>query len=172
MLIREMRSDNVLGVLFPTIRYRVLSATLKAPDKWWYLSELAHHLGITPSSLERELPSLANAGILLAPRQQRRSYYKAHQNSPIYLDLRRIFEKANRIVNARSHSVATRYDRLELYDQAWAMPMHQLAKLYGVSDVAVAKASRKLRVPLPGRGYWAKKAAAKPVPPRPPLPPL
>ena len=28
---------------------------------------------------------------------------------------------------------------------------------YGISDVALAKRCRKLQVPLPGRGYWAKK---------------
>ncbi|SRR6266496_1591359 len=61
------------------------------------------------------------------------------------------------------------WNREELYAKVWAAPVVRVAKEYGVSDVAVAKACRKLKVPLPGRGYWAKKAhghavAKKPLP--------
>jgi hypothetical protein len=62
------------------------------------------------------------------------------------------------------------YDREELYKKVWAQPILELAKEYGVSDVALAKACKRRRIPLPGRGYWAKKAAGKPVLERPPLP--
>lgn len=64
-----------------------------------------------------------------------------------------------------------RYDREELYDKVWQIPMRTLAKDYGVCDVALARTCRKLKVPVPGRGYWSKKAAGLPVPLRPPLPP-
>ena len=47
-------------------------------------------------------------------------------------------------------------ERWELYRQVWAKPMNQLAKEYGISDVALAKTCRKENIPLPGRGYWAK----------------
>lgn len=63
------------------------------------------------------------------------------------------------------------YDREVLYDEVWAEPVRDVAKRYSVSDVALAKTCRRLAVPLPGRGYWAKKAAGKAAP-RPPLPPL
>ena len=44
-------------------------------------------------------------------------------------------------------------------DEVWKNPVQQLAKKYGASDVGLAKAWRKLGVPLPGLGYWAKKTA-------------
>lgn len=50
------------------------------------------------------------------------------------------------------------WDRKELYELVWAQPLTKVAKQFGVSDVAIAKACRKLKVPVPGRGYWAKKA--------------
>ena len=65
-----------------------------------------------------------------------------------------------------------RYDREELYEKVWKVPLRTLAKEYGVSDIALAKTCRKLNVPVPGRGYWAKREALLLVPPRPPLPPL
>ncbi len=58
-----------------------------------------------------------------------------------------------------------------LYEQVWSQPMIELAKQYGLSDVGLAKICRKLKVPLPGRGYWAKHKAGR-TPPRPSLPPL
>jgi hypothetical protein len=64
----------------------------------------------------------------------------------------------------------TNYDREVLYEQVWAEPVRDLAKRYGVSDVALAKACRRLSVPLPGRGYWAKRRGDGRTPPRPPLP--
>jgi hypothetical protein len=67
-------------------------------------------------------------------------------------------------------SLMARYDREDLYERVWTVPIRKLAKQYGVSDVALAKSCRKLSIPLPGRGYWAKKVANQPVGPRPPLP--
>ena len=68
-----------------------------------------------------------------------------------------------------SRELLSRYDREELYEKAWSQPLHQLAKEYGISDVGLAKVCRKLAVPVPGRGYWAKKSAGKPVRKRPDL---
>jgi len=62
------------------------------------------------------------------------------------------------------------YKRHELYDQVWAKPVREVAKEHGISDVALAKICRKLEIPRPGRGYWARKAAGKSVK-KDPLPP-
>jgi hypothetical protein len=63
------------------------------------------------------------------------------------------------------------YERDKLYEEVWAEPVVKVAEKYGVSDVALAKTCRKLTVPLPPRGYWAKKGAGK-APKRPKLPAL
>jgi hypothetical protein len=60
--------------------------------------------------------------------------------------------------------------REELYEQVWKTPIINLAKEYGVSDVAVAKACKRLNVPRPPRGYWARIAVGQKIK-RPQLPP-
>lgn len=60
--------------------------------------------------------------------------------------------------------------REELYEQVWKTPIMTLAKEYGVSDVAVAKACKRLNVPRPPRGYWARIAVGQKIK-RPKLPP-
>jgi len=62
------------------------------------------------------------------------------------------------------------YERQKLYEEVWKEPVVVVAKRYGISDVALAKACRKLAVPLPPRGYWTR-LRARNAPPRPPLPP-
>lgn len=46
--------------------------------------------------------------------------------------------------------------REELFDLVWAKPMTHLAGQFGISDVALAKKCRKLGIPCPERGYWAR----------------
>jgi hypothetical protein len=60
--------------------------------------------------------------------------------------------------------------RQDLYDLVWSKPASALSEDFGVSDVAIAKRCKKLGVPRPSRGYWAKVEAGK-KPRKPPLPP-
>ena len=61
--------------------------------------------------------------------------------------------------------------REELYEAVWSESVQSLAKTLGISDVGLAKICKKLNVPRPGRGYWAKPSAARKLL-RKPLPPL
>ncbi len=65
--------------------------------------------------------------------------------------------------------VTLRYERAKLYEEVWVEAVTTVAKRYGISDVALRKICRKLAVPLPPLGYWAKLAAGKKIP-TPPLP--
>jgi len=64
------------------------------------------------------------------------------------------------------------YDREELYQKVWERPMIKVAEEYSVSSVALGKACRKLSVPVPGRGHWAKLAHGHSGVRKPPLPKL
>ena len=55
------------------------------------------------------------------------------------------------------------FTREELYQLVWSEPMIQLAKRFGLSDVGLAKACRRAAIPVPERGYWAKRQAGKPT---------
>ena len=62
------------------------------------------------------------------------------------------------------------FTRQELYDLVWREPLRTLAKTLHISDVRLAKICRRANIPLPGLGYWAKRAYGK-ARPQPPLPP-
>lgn len=99
--IRIMRKTvPALDSLFPSVRQGVLAATLTQPEKWWYLSELAEFLQTRPSSLQRELGSLEQSGILQQRKDGRRTYFKAETRSPIFRELRSIFDKTVGLIPA------------------------------------------------------------------------
>lgn len=56
-----------------------------------------------------------------------------------------------------------RITRQALYDLVWSTPTSVAAKELEISDVGLAKICRAANVPIPHRGYWAKKQAGKPV---------
>ena len=62
------------------------------------------------------------------------------------------------------------WNREELYSEVWEQPLIKVGPKYGISAVALGKVCNKLQIPLPGRGYWAKKQFGKAVE-RLPLPP-
>jgi predicted nucleotidyltransferase len=93
-----MRKSPILDALFPGGRQEILAATLLSPDKDWYLSELAAHLATSPSSLQRELESLARTGILQRRQDGRRTYYRAETTSPVFEELRALLSKTAGIV--------------------------------------------------------------------------
>jgi predicted nucleotidyltransferase/AraC-like DNA-binding protein len=98
--LRMMRRSPILDALFPAVRQGLLAATLLSSEKWWYLSELASHLGTSPSSLQRELDSLTRSGVLQRKQDGRRTYYKARSDSPVFHPLRELFSKTAGIVPA------------------------------------------------------------------------
>jgi hypothetical protein len=65
--------------------------------------------------------------------------------------------------------MAIELTREQLYERVWSTPVTQLAQEFGLSDVGVAKACRKMKIPVPSRGYWAKIQAGQ-HPPKTPLP--
>lgn len=88
-----------LDALLPKTRQAILAATLMNPDRWWYMSDLAKHVGRTPSSLQRDLAALAEAGILRRRREGNRAYFQADRDCPLFGELRGILTKTAGLVD-------------------------------------------------------------------------
>lgn len=101
-----MRKSPILNALFPAVRQHILAAALLHPEKWWYLTELASHLGTSPSSLQRELQSLTRSGLLELKQDGRRTYYKARTDSPVFAELRQLLAKTAGIIPTLQSEIA------------------------------------------------------------------
>jgi predicted nucleotidyltransferase len=113
-ILRKMRKHRSLDALFPSVRGRVLAATVTRPDKWWYLSELAAYLHTRPSSLQRELKALVEAGILRQRYDGRRSYFGPETDSPFFQELRGLIEKTGGLAPVLQQVLEPLSDRIDV----------------------------------------------------------
>jgi len=87
------KSSPLLAPLLNPAMQGVLGATVLRPEREWYLSDLAAHLHVGPSSLQRALASLLRAGILTRRRDGNRVYYRPDPQCPILPELAAILTK-------------------------------------------------------------------------------
>jgi len=113
-----MRKSPALDAFFPRIRQALLAATVLHPERWWYLSDLAKHLGVRPSSLQRELAALVEAGILNRRQDGNRVYFQANPDCPFLPDLQGLLVKTVGVVDILREALsrfATRIDWAFVY---------------------------------------------------------
>jgi predicted nucleotidyltransferase len=109
-----MRKIRSLDALLPKTRQGILAAMLIQPERAWYVSELARHMEVPSSSLQRELHDLTAAGILKTHRQGRMAYFQANASSPIYPDLRGLILKTAGLVDVLADSLKSLTRKLQL----------------------------------------------------------
>jgi len=63
-------------------------------------------------------------------------------------------------MNSKTHQ----FSRQQLFELVWESPITSVAKTIGVSDVWLAKVCKKSGIPVPPRGYWARRKAGRRVP--------
>lgn len=71
------------------------------------------YLTFVPSSLQRQVEVLGKAGILEQWRDGRRVYFKADPNSPVYPDLRNLFEKTASLIPSIGQELEPYGDRIQ-----------------------------------------------------------
>lgn len=72
-----------------------------------------------------------------------------------------ILYRTERIGSWRRDGREIRLDRPALFEHVWTVPVETLAREWGLSGRGLAKACRRLQIPVPPRGYWARVAAGQ-----------
>lgn len=94
-----MLRKSELDAIIPSLRQRLLVPLLLQPERSWYLTELARHLDVRPSTIQRELSQLADVGLLTTHQRGRLILYQANLESPILVDLQNLLTKTVGLVN-------------------------------------------------------------------------
>ena len=92
--------------LWPAVRRRVLGLLFLAPDKEWHLREIARRTHLSPSTVQREVRSLAEAGILGRRIESARAYYRANRKSPIFSELHHLMVKTAGLADVLREALA------------------------------------------------------------------
>lgn len=118
-----MRKSKAIDALFPRTRQAILAATLLHPERWWYLSDLARHLGVRSSSLQRELAALVEAGILRQRRDGNRIYFQPNPDCPFLAELQGLMLKTVGLVDVLREALAPFTHRID-----WAFVYGSIAR--------------------------------------------
>jgi predicted nucleotidyltransferase len=94
-----MRSITIANALFSGTQQRLLSALLLNSHRPVYATELANHLGVRPSTLQRDLAKYTKAGILKMTRSGNRAYFQANEECPVFPELRTLLIKTAGLVD-------------------------------------------------------------------------
>jgi DNA-binding transcriptional ArsR family regulator len=134
----------------PKTRQAILSATLGAPERWWYMRELARHLRLSPSSLQRELASLVRGGILLQRHEGKHVYFKAAAESPIFPELEGLILKTVGLADVIRQVLKPLADRIQwafIYGSVARSEEHSASDvdLMIIGDVGLGEVSSPLR---------------------------
>jgi DNA-binding transcriptional ArsR family regulator len=108
------RKYSLVDALFLPTTQRVLAATVLQPRREWYLSDLAAHLRVTPSSLQRPLAKLVSGGILTRRQEGNRVYYKADQDCPILPELSGILTKTVGVAGALRDALESLAEQIQI----------------------------------------------------------
>lgn len=95
------------GALFGSARRAVLAVLFGRPDEAFYLREIARLAGVAPSSLQRELATLAAAGIIERTTRGNQVHFTANRNSPVFEELRGLVVKSFGIADVLTAALAS-----------------------------------------------------------------
>jgi DNA-binding transcriptional ArsR family regulator len=94
-----MRKSSIASALFSVTRQELLSALLLNSREPVYAAELAKHIGVRPSTLQRDLARYTQAGILKMSRSGNRAYFQANEQCPVFPELRALLLKTCGLVD-------------------------------------------------------------------------
>ena len=105
---------SALDPLLPRVTQGLLAATCTAPDRAWYLSDLAKTLHRTPSSLQEPLAHLVEAGILKRWKDGNRVYFQADADCPFLAEIRGLIAKTAGLADVVRNALAPHRGRIQL----------------------------------------------------------
>jgi predicted nucleotidyltransferase len=92
-------STSIADALFPQVRQRVLALLFGNPDRSFFSNEVVALAQSGTGAVQRELASLAHAGLLTVAAQGNQKHYQANSAAPVFEELRGLVMKTSGLVD-------------------------------------------------------------------------
>lgn len=92
-------APTLANALFPKVRQRVLGLLYGNPERSFFSNEVVSLAQSGTGAVQRELASLANAGLLTVTIQGNQKHYKANAAAPVFEELRGLVLKTSGLVD-------------------------------------------------------------------------
>jgi uncharacterized protein len=127
-------SNALSETLFSKSRRAVLALLYGNPDQAFYLRQIVRATGGGHGAIQRELKSLADAGILQRTVRDRQVYFQAGSDCPVFDELKALIVKTAGVADVLRAALAPLGDRIQL---AWLYGSVARARQRRDSDVDV-----------------------------------
>jgi predicted nucleotidyltransferase len=109
-----MRTEaKTLGdLLFGQTRGRILALLYGTPDRTFYVREIARHIGTSTGSVQRELQTLADFGLIDRSALGMQVFYRANRNHPVFAELHSLVAKTSGIFQVLRSALAPLAQRI------------------------------------------------------------
>jgi predicted nucleotidyltransferase len=105
---------RIAEALWPQTRRRVLGLLFARPDRALHLRQIARDTGTAVSAVQREVNSLAEAGLLTRSQAGRQVNYQANRSSPVFSELRAFIMKTVGMADVLVEALAPLADQIEV----------------------------------------------------------
>lgn len=89
-IVREMRTAQIAETIWPKARREIIGLLFTRPDEEWHLRDIARLTDLAPATVQREVVSLSDAGILTRRSSGNQVFYSADRECPIFDELQGI----------------------------------------------------------------------------------
>lgn len=89
----NMPADSIAEALFGSTRRNVLALLFGNPDSEFYLRQIVRQTGTGVGAVQRELATLADAGLIVRSPDGNQVYFRANRESPVFEELRSLVAK-------------------------------------------------------------------------------
>jgi len=109
----SLPTGSIAAALFGKTKRSILAALYVQPHRAFYLRELARAAGTAASSIQRELTTLVEAGIVERSERGNLVYFQANARSPVYEELRGIVTKTFGVADVLREALRPFRERIE-----------------------------------------------------------
>lgn len=171
-------STSLADALFPRVRQRVLAILFGNPDRSFFLSEVVALAQSGTGAVQRELASMADAGLLKTWARGNQKHYQANGDAPIFQELRGLVLKTSGAADVLRAALAPLAAQIECAfvfgsvarredtahsDIDLLVVSESLAygEAFGVLEAATRQLGRKVNPTLYSPEEWRKKRQQK-----------
>jgi predicted nucleotidyltransferase len=108
-----MEGTGLADALFPRVRQRVLALLFGNPDRSFFSNEVVALAQSGTGAVQRELASLAEAGLLTVTARGNQKHYCANKEAPVFEELRGLVLKTSGLVDVLRSALAPVASQIE-----------------------------------------------------------
>ena len=105
-------SDQLGDLLFGQTRGRILRLLFGHPDQTFFVRQLARETGISVGSVQRELETLSQVGLIVRSISGHQVYQQANRNHPVFAEIHALVAKTVGVFQLLSSALAPLAQRI------------------------------------------------------------